>query len=501
VDGLDECEPESQEIILQQLQKTLSSSAVELADNSTALHVLITSQRTREVDSKRHYFHQIRIDTADVTPDIVTLIETRLNEIIPDETESETIRDLIQDRLKEGAKGTFLWTSFLLDELEGLKDQITINDILNILKSLPQGLEGYYTRVLERISEQNQAKAAIILSILLSTKRTLRLKELAVAFHFLSSSNSYTRHSELNGNLLLDIRGHAKKLCMSFVKTTDTHIEISHQSAREYLLALPSNINSLLLERFRYEPQVAHDRMAMACLQFLLLENFTEEEKSYPFISYACDHWPDHVRESGDRLVECRPSLERFLKKDSLNLPFQLNLNSKSDGPLHTLIKHRLLNVIKRIHTENRDLSEDLLNIDIDINERNSSGETAIYTAAKFNNIEILRQLLNAKADPSAPTKRGLAPIHLAAENDRIDVLEELINYDVDVCAKSKSGLTSLHYAARNGHVEMVDRLVELNVDLNQQDNDGRTALHFAARNGHVNVVDRLVEHKVDLNQ
>ncbi len=200
--------------------------------------------------------------------------------------------------------------------------------ILSALDGIPQGLKGYYVRILQRIAQDRQETAARILNILLSTQRSLTDGELAVAFLYASRPSNYTKHSDFEREILIYISGYAKRVCSSLVKVTGEHIEIVHQSARAFLLNLSSNPRYTFLSAFYHYPVTGHNLMSRICLEYLLLEDFRQVDRSFglrnrhPFLAYAGKYWPYHIRESKEHLMECRLLLRRFLKKESPNFLF-----------------------------------------------------------------------------------------------------------------------------------------------------------------------------------
>jgi ankyrin repeat protein len=450
------------------------------------------------------------MNTADVTPDIVALIKSRVEDLALDESRSHEVRNLVQKKLKDGAQGTFLWTAMVLQDLNRLGEDITMTKISNILNSIPQVLEDYYTRVLERIPTKNRKAAARIFNILLTAQRSLHQDELAVAFFFATTSNTYTKHSEFKDDLRLNFSGYAKGVCTSLITVADKRIEIVHQSARAFLLSLPSN--SL------FYPSLlgTHDLMSKVCLEYLLLEDFTKMDKEsgfhgkYPFISYASTYWSRHVRESKQQLVHCKPFLRKFLSSASQNFAFwfrhlrtfEIPLYKrswiKSTDPvlLHTIVQHRLSNIIQQSQIGNQHMDDPLLHLDI--NERDKWGRTPLYTAVTIDDNEILQQLLALNADPNLADTDGKFPLHEAIERRNAPATAELLQRGADVTCTAKDGTTAFHMAAASGDAIIVNRLIELGIDPKEKSNDGSTSLYWAALNGHVAIVDRLVELGVD---
>ncbi len=519
VDGLDECEEDSQKEILRWLKKVFVRTTPGWTEFPTEIHFLVTSQPTAPVKRRCQQFEKINIENADVTPDIGALIKFGVEELALDETQSQTVRDRVRKRLEEGAQGTFLWTALLLEELDRLGVDITKEKINNILEGIPQGLEEYYARILERIIESRQDEdAARIFNVLLSAQRSLRQDELAVAIHLFSRPSEYSKHSDFEGKLLLHCSGYAKEVCKSLIKVTDTRIEIVHQSAKAFLLSLSSNPKYTPLCRFIHDPLTSHDLMSRICLQYLLLKEFTEMKKKfgvfrrYPFISYAGEYWTYHVRESKLQLVECKPWLRMFLKKNSpsfafwflcLRFPIWKGLfdfprptTNTSPPLLHMIVQHRLLNVIEQNQIEIQNMNEPYLQLDI--NERDRFGRTPLHTAVTIRDGEILQQLLALHADPNLADEDDDVPLHEAVRQEHVSAIDMLCEAGANLEQKTKDYQTPLYMTVRLGHSSLVDRLLKKGADVTCTTESGWTVLHSAAQNGHVAMMDRLVELGVD---
>jgi hypothetical protein len=183
---------------------------------------------------------------------------------------------------------------------------LTMAEVLSTLESIPHDLEGYYVRVMQRIPQDRQEAAATIFSILLSAQRSLTDRELAVAFLCAGKPSHYTKHKDLDKDLRLSMSGYAKGVCRTLIKVTGTTIEIVHQSARTFLLELPSDPKYITLSRLHYNPIISHNTMSRICLGYLSLDDFCEVEWSFglfdksdrnPFLAYASRYWPYHLRE------------------------------------------------------------------------------------------------------------------------------------------------------------------------------------------------------------
>ncbi|XP_031101273.1 ankyrin repeat-containing protein At5g02620-like isoform X1 [Ipomoea triloba] len=129
--------------------------------------------------------------------------------------------------------------------------------------------------------------------------------------------------------------------------------------------------------------------------------------------------------------------------------------------------------------------------------KQNSAGETALYVAAEYGYVELVREMIKYYDLVAAgiKAKNGFDALHIAAKQGDLEMVKVLmeahpeLSMTVDV-----ANTTALHTAATQGHIEVVDYLLEQEGSLAAiAKSNGKTALHSAARNGHVQVVKAIL--------
>lgn len=162
----------------------------------------------------------------------------------------------------------------------------------------------------------------------------------------------------------------------------------------------------------------------------------------------------------------------------------------RDDTPLHSAVRARNLEVVKEILSAEGELKEFL-------SKQNQSGETALYVAAEYGHVDVLKEIIKYCdiADAEIKAKNGYDAFHIAAKQGDLEVLKVLMATLPDLAMTvDATNTTALHTAAMQGHTEIVNLLLESgsNVATIARSNC-KTALHSAARNGHLAVVKALL--------
>lgn len=177
-----------------------------------------------------------------------------------------------------------------------------------------------------------------------------------------------------------------------------------------------------------------------------------------------------------------------------------------------------------------------LLDAGADVHWRDADGDTALMSAASFDDTEVIQMLLNAGADPNVENHKGhtaywyaltynnpkvielLRPITRAAADDErpwrknkeqksleIRLLDAAKGRDVEwvkrflqegapVDAADQSGDTPLHHAAENDDLEMIETLLKAGAPLEAEGCANQTPLVTAASQGCLKAVGRLLK-------
>jgi hypothetical protein len=95
-----------------------------------------------------------------------------------------------------------------------------------------------------------------------------------------------------------------------------------------------------------------------------------------------------------------------------------------------------------------------LESLQMNINERDNAGFTAIHEAVAANHIQIAEILLEFDADPNAAAHDGTRPIHDATESGNIEMCRMLLSYGAD-CTLNKYSGASIYDLAPNFEIKL----------------------------------------------
>ncbi len=136
-----------------------------------------------------------------------------------------------------------------------------------------------------------------------------------------------------------------------------------------------------------------------------------------------------------------------------------------------------------------------LLDQGIDINAKNSEGNTPLYYALIGGHGELAQLLIEKGADVTVKDARGMTPLYLAAGQGMYTIVELILAHDtIDINVQTDLGWTPLHIAVGQGRKEVVQLLVARGANLDAKKKDGKTPLDLAKQRGHKEIAQMLIE-------
>ena len=127
--------------------------------------------------------------------------------------------------------------------------------------------------------------------------------------------------------------------------------------------------------------------------------------------------------------------------------------------------------------------------------------KSPLVCAADRGQTKILNCLMTSGADVNYHDSSGITALHSAARNGHIDNVKRLVKSGADVNKNDRNGYTPLMVVAENGHDNCVAQLIKLGADVNIADDMGNTALMWASMADQYKCVSALIEAEADVNK
>lgn len=152
------------------------------------------------------------------------------------------------------------------------------------------------------------------------------------------------------------------------------------------------------------------------------------------------------------------------------------------------------------VHAGEAEAVRELIAGGLDVNLRQSNGETPLHHAVDRGNLPLVLALLDApQIKVNAADRRGTRPIHSAVRENHPEIVDALSRRGADLEADSWYENRPLQLAAELGHDAVAQRLLQQGADVNGQSWQGYMPLYWAARRGHAGLVKTLLAHDADV--
>jgi hypothetical protein len=437
LDGLDECYEASLELLLKKFKALFTTNCNE--SSTCHLNLIAVSRDLPDFIPKiLSTFPRIRLDAdadSEINSDIHQFIEAKVNELSKYKQYPEPLRAHVGKVFLNRAKGTFLWVGIVANELRKYK-AVETESALNLF---PSGLEQLYTRMLLQIDVNRRETAAKILRWVVLAVRPLTLSELSAAID-VRPSVGFSCDEVIRGQVTF---------CGYFLTIKEDEVGLIHQSAKDYLVRQTPDSNPNL-EYFRIKEEPGNLEVARKCFDYLQNGALaggevnlkgrlgrgrvdTSHLKAFPLLSYAALHWPEHARSlasSEDSFDLSHPfyskkSLlrESWLKtywaaKEYGGLPDSFSL-------LHLASYFGIVPLVNLLFKRRGWIKG--LNSDINVDQRDGNGFTALYWAAGNEHEAVVRVLLKYRAGVDVKNKYGGTALHRAAERGHEAVVRMLL--------------------------------------------------------------------------
>lgn len=262
----------------------------------------------------------------------------------------------------------------------------------------------------------------------------------------------------------------------------------------------------------RYFDRLIKDLEAGDTYSFLHNKQLHSEKYRTLFIEYCNDRKPkitDLLSKVSNNIDQDVTNVElrgnRLMDKVTGGDMYYINLQKKHSYTI-TSVKIPLIESILEGHD---DIVNLLLEMNCDINERDFSGRSALYVAALFDNVKIVKRIIeHENIDPSICDHNGRSAMHAACQEGNFTIIK-LLREKIDSTLCDKDGITPLHVASEGRHTSTLKELLEkdintytqgeTNEEMNKRDNLGRTPLFVAADKGSETGVKILIENGANI--
>ncbi|PTB75636.1 hypothetical protein M440DRAFT_1357020 [Trichoderma longibrachiatum ATCC 18648] len=264
----------------------------------------------------------IRISNDLLQADIRTFIttETQKSALL----QQPNVHERVIKELLGKADGMFLWARLSINELCGAYSQ---DDVKQILKRLPLGVENAFNRILQEIvnssGETAIQRAKYILRILVASARSLELTELQHACAVATQMNQDEFEREpLDAYKGPDPATMFLRACRGLIVIENGKVGLVHLTAREYLTRPAMQWDSGI-SCFRIDAAGAHEFLADVCIKSITSKGFewfhsregffVPQDLEYPpLFSYAFRFMAYHFNRMGDPEPETVARIQRF---------------------------------------------------------------------------------------------------------------------------------------------------------------------------------------------
>lgn len=299
IDALDECPSKSLTTLVHMLAKI---------DSAVSLRVFVSSRSNARVERlfNQEMINRIELHTGreESMNDIAAFIRSK-----PKLLEDDDGDRMISDILKK-SNGIFLWASLTINRLDEL---YSIEDMRAALRQVPSEMNGFYTKILENITNSSNADLAkCILKWVVCSPEPITTEELKEAVRFDISRTLLT-------STLADI---FSQVCSNLVTVdSESRVQLMHQTVKEFLVSSDSG--------FYINPRQTHERLAFICLTHLNGPNFHSRLSrraiasagptgDFTFDDYACSNFSYHLAHSHSTGTGLFSLLATFLKSNVL---------------------------------------------------------------------------------------------------------------------------------------------------------------------------------------
>ncbi|KAL2801993.1 hypothetical protein BJX63DRAFT_441534 [Aspergillus granulosus] len=281
IDALDECERDSQEILLGQISQTFPARRKE-GVSSRHPRILITSRPYDEIRQSLSNFRCKDLATySALKNDLALMIHEKVADLTRRKSYPPRVVKEVSQILEQKAEGTFLWVGIACSELA--QPQIQARNTIKALQKMPRGLNSMYKQLLSAAlaysdddDDDDRANILLMLKVVTTARRPLSVRELADMCQLYSDYDESTRFQ-----FTMDDIGR----CRLMIIVQDERVQLLHKSVNDFLVK----------ERRAFDVKPSHAELADRCIINLL-----NESSRGAIFEYAVTYWPEHTKLAAD---------------------------------------------------------------------------------------------------------------------------------------------------------------------------------------------------------
>ena len=288
IDALDECVVDLPRLLDFIVQQSSVSSGVKW---------IVSSRNWPNIEEQLERAGQkvrfsLELNAESISTAVSVFIRHKVRQLAQRKKYDDKTQDAVLDYLYSSANDTFLWVALVCQNLE----RVSRWNVHAKLKAFPPGLNALYERMMEHISNSDDADLCKrVLASIAIVYRPIALKELTTLVEALED---ITDDLESLREII--------SLCGSFLTMRDDTIYFVHQSAKDFLL---TEVNDVIFPSGREEAHyVAFSRSLLAMSKTLRRDIYGLRALGYPIEQvkqphpdplaasrYSCIYWIDHL--------------------------------------------------------------------------------------------------------------------------------------------------------------------------------------------------------------